>query len=117
MIWATWRMHRSIFLASIAVAVALRDLARHHRSLIEAHAWTIFTSHHCSLNYPGSSAVCMSSHSGRGNFSTVNVGALRCAPGAPRAGAWECRSWLGRSSSGRTASRGPSRSRGRAGSS
>ena len=72
MIWATWRMHRSIFLASIAVAVAFAIwLAITGR--MEANSWTIFTGHHCSIDFPGSSLVCMNSLSGVGNFSTVNA--------------------------------------------
>jgi hypothetical protein len=79
MIWATWRMHRSIFLASIAIAMAFAVWLAITGGM-EEHSWTIFTSHHCSLNYPGSSAVCMSSLSGTGNFSSVNAALCGALP-------------------------------------
>ncbi len=79
MIWATWRMHRSIFIASIAAAIALAVWLAITGGM-EEHAWTIFTSHHCSLNYPGSSAICMSSLSGADSFSTVNAALCGALP-------------------------------------
>ncbi len=72
MIWATWRIHRSLFISAIAIAIALAIWLA-ITGTMEEHAWTIFTSHHCTLNYPGSSAICMSSLSGAGNFSSVNA--------------------------------------------
>ena len=79
MIWATWRMHRPLFLVSITVALAFAIwLAVTGAS--DAHAWAIFTSHHCSLNYPGSSAVCMSSLAGVGDFSRVNAALCGALP-------------------------------------
>ena len=79
MIWATWRMHRSIFLVSIGVASALAIWLT-ITGLIEEHAWTIFVNHHCSLNYPGSSPVCSSSYSGRGLFSSINSALCNALP-------------------------------------
>jgi hypothetical protein len=79
MIWATWRMHRPLFLASIAVAVAFAIwLAITGET--EAHAWAIFTGHHCSVYNPRSSAVCMSSLSGVDDFSTVNAALCGALP-------------------------------------
>jgi hypothetical protein len=79
MIWATWRMHRSIFLASIGVSAAFAIWLT-VTGLIDEHAWTIFTSHHCSLNFPGSSPVCSSSYSGRGLFSSINSALCNALP-------------------------------------
>jgi len=71
-IWTTWRMHRSIFLASIAIAAAFAVwLAVTGTS--ELNAWTIFTSHHCSIETPGVSPICMNSLSGVDRFSSVNA--------------------------------------------
>jgi hypothetical protein len=72
MIWATWRIHRAIILVSIAIAAAFAVwLAATGSS--EAHAWSIFSSHHCSVDYPGSSAICQSSIDGVNQFSSINV--------------------------------------------
>lgn len=79
MIWATWRMHRSIFLASIGVSAAFAIWLT-VTGLIDEHAWTIFTSHHCSLNYPGSSALCSSAYAGRGLFSSINSALCNALP-------------------------------------
>ena len=79
MIWATWRMHRSVFISSIVVAVALAIWLA-ITGAMEANSWAIFTSHHCSPDYPGSSLVCMNSLSGVGNFSTVNAALCGALP-------------------------------------
>jgi hypothetical protein len=80
MIWATWRMHRLIFLVSLAGAAALAiwlAVSGTH----ELHAWTVFTSHHCSMNEPGSSQICMNSSQGSDWFSTVDAALCTALPG------------------------------------
>ena len=79
MIWATWRMHRSIFLSSIAVAIAFAIWLAITGEM-DAHAWAIFTSHHCSVMSPGSSAICLSSYHSVGDFSTVNAALCGALP-------------------------------------
>jgi hypothetical protein len=79
MIWATWRLNRSVFISSIVVAVALAIwLAT--TGAMEANSWAVFTGHHCSIDFPGSSLVCMNSLSGVGNFSTVNAALCGALP-------------------------------------
>jgi len=72
MIWASWRMHRTIYLVSIAIAAVLA-IWLYISGTLEASAWTSFTSHNCSPSYPGSSEACMAGLTGTGSFSTVNV--------------------------------------------
>jgi ABC-type transport system involved in multi-copper enzyme maturation permease subunit len=72
-------MHRSVFISSIVVAVALAIWLA-ITGAMEANSWAIFTSHHCSPDYPGSSLVCMNSLSGVGNFSTVNAALCGALP-------------------------------------
>ncbi len=72
MIWATWRMNRAILVA-LSSGVAAFAIWLAISGTEEAHAWTIFTDHHCSLSYPGSSTVCMTSLSSSGNFSSINA--------------------------------------------
>jgi hypothetical protein len=79
MIWVTWRMHRAIFLASIVVAIVFA-IWLVITGRMEEHAWAIFTGHHCSLNYPGISAVCSSSYAGTGRFSEVNAALCGALP-------------------------------------
>lgn len=79
MIWATWRMNRSILVASFAAAAAFAIWLVISGS-IEMHASAIFTSHHCSPNYPGSSETCMTSLSDSGNFSSVNAALCGALP-------------------------------------
>jgi hypothetical protein len=79
MIWATWRLHRSVFVSSIVVAVALAIWLA-ITGAMEANSWAIFTGHHCSPDFPGSSPICMSSLSGVGNFSTVNAALCGALP-------------------------------------
>jgi len=71
-IWATWRMHRSIFLTSIAVAAAFA-ICLAVTGTSELNAWAIFTGHHCSVMIPGSSPICSSSYSGVDHFSSINA--------------------------------------------
>ena len=79
MTWATWRLHRSVFISAIVVAVALAIWLA-ITGAMEANSWAIFTGHHCSPDYPGSSPICMSSLSGVGNFSTVNAALCGALP-------------------------------------
>lgn len=79
MIWATWRMHRSLFLTSIAVAIAFA-IWLVITGEMEAHAWTTFISHHCSVMSPGSSTACMNSYHSVGDFSTVNAALCGALP-------------------------------------
>jgi ABC-type transport system involved in multi-copper enzyme maturation permease subunit len=72
MIWATLRMYRSIIAASLVVA-ALFATWLLITGLMESHAWANFVSHHCLLNDPGSSSLCITSLSNVGNFSSVNA--------------------------------------------
>jgi hypothetical protein len=75
MIWATWRMNRAILVAlSLGIAAFAIWLVISGKE--EAHAWAIFTSHHCSLNDVGNSTVCITSFSSSGDFSSMN--ALLC---------------------------------------
>ena len=79
MIWATWRTHRSVFISSIVVAVALAIWLA-ITGAMEANSWVVFTGHHCSIDFPGSSLVCMNSLSGVGNFSSANAALCGALP-------------------------------------
>ncbi len=79
MIWATWRTHRSVFISSIVVAVALAIWLA-ITGAMEANSWAVFTGHHCSIDFPGSSLVCMNSLSGVGNFSSANAALCGALP-------------------------------------
>jgi hypothetical protein len=79
MIWATWRLHRSVFISSIVVAVALAIWLA-ITGAMEANSWAVFTGHHCSIDFPGSSLVCMNSLSGVGNFSSANAALCGALP-------------------------------------
>jgi hypothetical protein len=72
-------MHRSVFISSIVVAVALAIWLA-VTGTMEANSWAIFTSHHCSIDFPGSSLVCMNSLSGVGNFSSANAALCGALP-------------------------------------
>jgi hypothetical protein len=78
-IWATWRMHRSIYFAAIGIAAAFAVWLI-VTGTMEQHAWATFTSHRCSTNYPGSSEACMNSLSASGHFSSVNAALCGALP-------------------------------------
>ncbi len=72
MIWATWRMNRSILIALFTCTAAVAAWLLISGS-IESHGWTTFTSHHCPLNFPGSSEACMASLSTSQRFGQLNA--------------------------------------------
>jgi len=81
MIWATWRMERSLYLVSLAVLVVVAValvLAGAHQDA----AWTVFSNLHCSQ--PGSSSGCWSaaeSYYSASRFSSTGVVVGLLVPG------------------------------------
>ena len=81
MIWATWRMERSLYLvagAMLAVIAILLALAGAHQEAV----WTTFSNLHC--DQPGSSSGCMSaadSYYSASRFSSTGVVIGFLAPG------------------------------------
>jgi hypothetical protein len=83
MIWATWRMHRTVFLVSIAV-VAVFAIWLAINGSIQQHAWAMVVSHHCAQLRPGAMATrCLSyenSYTASTHFNHFEVGACIVLP-------------------------------------
>jgi hypothetical protein len=82
-IWATLRMHRWVFLVSVAVIAAFAVWLA-ISGLAQVHAWALIVSHHCTVLRPGSEAArCYSYESSYANathFNHVAVGVCIVLP-------------------------------------
>jgi hypothetical protein len=83
MIWATLRMHRAVFLVSIAVVVAFAVWLAINGSM-QQHAWALIVSHHCArLTSETEAARCSiydADYSAATRFSHYEVGACIVLP-------------------------------------
>jgi hypothetical protein len=83
MIWATWRMHRTVFLAAIAVVVVFAAWLIFN-GLTQEHAWALVVGHHCGQLQSGSLASrCYSyqdSYEATTHFNHFEVGACIVLP-------------------------------------
>jgi hypothetical protein len=83
MIWATWRMHRTVFLVSIAVVIAFA-IWLIFNGLAQQHAWALVVGHRCAQVQSGSLAArCLSyqdSYEATTHFNHFEVGACIVLP-------------------------------------